>query len=112
MSKVLRRHVHVTNEDGATQVFRAGSTPAAWARKKITNPAAWADDTPAQADDDSGGDEPELPDDAPPRAGKGSGVDAWRTYATERFELDIAEDASRDDIVEAVAAAHAESDGS
>ena len=104
MSSTLRRHVHVTNDEGATEVFKAGSTPPAWAAKKITNPSAWEDGSDADDDDT---DDPVLPEDAPPLGGKGSGVDAWREYATSTFGLEVPDDAERDDIVSAVAAAHA-----
>ena len=102
MSKTLRRHVHVTNDEGATTVFEAGSTPPKWAAKKITNPSAWESDEPDQDDDQA------LPEDAPPLGGKGSGVDDWRDYAKSRFDLEFEEGTDRDDIVSAVAAAHAE----
>lgn len=38
---------------------------------------------------------------APPRAGRGSGVDAWKAYA-KGLGLDVPDDAQRDDIVELV----------
>ncbi|GAA3527816.1 hypothetical protein [Streptomyces osmaniensis] len=39
-------------------------------------------------------------DEAPPRSGRGSGVEAWRAYA-EQHDLDVAADASREDIIAA-----------
>ncbi|MFG2468722.1 hypothetical protein ACGFXB_25150 [Streptomyces canus] len=67
---------------------------------------AWADDS------DESGDEPDrvgfvdpnarraTTGEAPPRSGRGSGVDAWRAFA-EQHELDVAPDASREDIIAA-----------
>lgn len=67
---------------------------------------AWADDS------DEGGDEPDrvgfvdpnartaTTDEAPPRSGRGSGVEAWRAYAA-RHDLDVPADASREDIIAA-----------
>lgn len=107
MSKTLRRHVHVTNDEGATTVFEAGSTPPGWAAKKITNPAAWESDEPDQDSEDDAN--PDLPEDAPPLGGKGSGVKAWREYAKSKFDLEFEDDTDRDDIVSAVATAHADS---
>lgn len=43
---------------------------------------------------------PTGPAEAPPRSGRGSGVEAWRAYA-EQNDLDVAEDASREDIIAA-----------
>ena len=37
----------------------------------------------------------------PPRSGKGSGVEAWREYATS-LGVEVADDATRDDIIAAV----------
>lgn len=44
--------------------------------------------------------EPKAPE-PPARSGPGSGVDAWRAYA-EQIGLEVADDASRDDIIAAV----------
>ncbi|MFB7594296.1 hypothetical protein [Streptomyces sp. NPDC056160] len=41
---------------------------------------------------------------APPRSGRGSGVDAWRAFA-EQHEVEVAADASREDIIAACEAA-------
>ncbi len=49
----------------------------------------------------------EVPE--PPRGGAGSGVEAWREYAT-RTGVEFDEDASRDDIVAAVDLAREEAD--
>lgn len=39
--------------------------------------------------------------DEPPRAGRGSGVEAWATYA-KSLDLDVPDDATRDEIIELV----------
>ncbi|MEU0675474.1 hypothetical protein ABZ330_21785 [Streptomyces sp. NPDC006172] len=49
---------------------------------------------------DSGGTTTE----APPRSGRGSGVEAWRTFA-EQHDVDVAADASREDIIAAAESA-------
>ncbi|MFF3190553.1 hypothetical protein [Streptomyces misionensis] len=41
---------------------------------------------------------------APPRSGRGSGVDVWREFA-EQHDVEVAADASRDDIIAACEAA-------
>lgn len=60
-----------------------GSNPPKEVAEKISNPAAW-DTEGAEA--------------TPPRAGAGSGVEAWRRYA-EGQGVDVPEDASRDEII-------------
>jgi hypothetical protein len=70
---------------------------------------AWADDDqddggtvgftdPADGDQGNGGEGGGV--EAPPRSGRGSGVEAWRTFA-EQNALDVADDASREDIIAA-----------
>ncbi|EST22776.1 hypothetical protein [Streptomyces niveus] len=67
---------------------------------------AWTDVTEVEDDlddqDDAGGGSPES--DPPPRSGRGSGVEAWRTFA-EQHDVEVAADASREDIVAACEAA-------
>lgn len=41
---------------------------------------------------------------APPRSGRGSGVEAWRVFA-EQHDVEVAADASREDIIAACEAA-------
>ncbi|BDH04900.1 hypothetical protein [Streptomyces seoulensis] len=43
-------------------------------------------------------------DEAPPRSGRGSGVEAWRVFA-EQHDVEVAADASREDIIAACEAA-------
>jgi hypothetical protein len=49
---------------------------------------------------DSGGAPSDVVGSAPPKAGPGSGVEAWRTYATDNG-VEVAEDASRSEVIEA-----------
>jgi hypothetical protein len=53
--------------------------------------------TPTGAGDGSG-------DEAPPRSGRGSGVEAWRAYA-EQHDVEVAAEASREEIIAACEAA-------
>ncbi|MFJ2249440.1 hypothetical protein [Streptomyces sp. NPDC087862] len=55
---------------------------------------AWVDD----------GDQAPALSGAPPRSGRGSGVDAWRAFA-EQHDVEFAADASREDIIAACEAA-------
>ena len=68
---------------------------------RITNPKAWEGgvlpEAPAPVAKESA-----LP--PPPKSGKGSGVDEWRTYA-ELVGVEVAADAGRDDVVAAVESA-------
>lgn len=78
------------------------------APRGVSNPAAldagaWAVDSldPAHA---STVHSDEVPGGPPPRNGAGSGRDAWKAYA-DTLGLEVADDATRDDIVAAVEAA-------
>lgn len=42
-----------------------------------------------------------APPSAPPRAGRGSGIEAWKTYA-EAIGVEVPDDAQRDDVIELV----------
>jgi hypothetical protein len=68
--------------------------------EQITNPAAWGEGTA----DDAG--TPAAADGPPPRAGAGSGTDAWKAYAAS-FDppVEVADDAKRDDIIAAIESA-------
>jgi hypothetical protein len=61
---------------------------------------AWADDDSDQVveseQDPGGGGQDDV--EAPPRSGRGSGVEAWKAFA-EQHDVEVDEDASRDDIV-------------
>lgn len=63
-----------------------------WAEDAITNPAAFADDS------DTAGDGP------PPKSGRGSGVEAWKSYAA-THDVDVPDDASKDDVIAALESA-------
>lgn len=82
----LNTHVHVRDSAGVNHVFAPDSNVPAWAVEAITNPDVWeAGDTIV----------------APPRAGKGSGADAWRQHA-EQLGITVPEDATRQDIIDMV----------
>ena len=130
----LNTHVHVQHPERGTVVFGPDDPVPDWAAEAITNPDVW-DDAPDVEDDevatepsdvsdtepsDGSGDGPaetsdteetDEPEDVggqpspPPRNGPGSTRDAWFAYATKVLELDIADDADRDDIMAAVDAA-------
>ncbi|MFI7239670.1 hypothetical protein [Streptomyces cyaneofuscatus] len=73
---------------------------------------AWGDEhgpetvqfTDPDAAKQPGGGTPPTEVEAPPRSGKGSGIDAWREFA-ERQDLEVPAEASRDDIIAACEAA-------
>lgn len=83
MARTLRRTVV---SGGVT--YPAGTAATAELSKAISNPRAWDGEAESEK---SGAEEP-------PRSGRGSGEDAWRTYAT-GLGIDVPEDAGRDDIV-------------
>lgn len=85
---VLAANVAMRNpETGAVEVFVSGAVPPDWVAEAISNPDLW------QADEDTS--------EAPPKAGKGSGRQAWVAYA-EAQGLGVDEDMSRDDIIERI----------
>jgi hypothetical protein len=96
MSRRLIAYVHV---DGVA--YGPDSKIPAGVAKKIGD-HAWTDADQDEAADDGG--QSTTGDEAPPRSGRGSGVDAWRAFA-ERHELDVAADASREDIIAAAESA-------
>lgn len=101
----LAAYVHVRDLAGRTAVFGPGDDVPAWARKQITNPKAWGVVEPA----DSSQAEVSAPAgvgviEAPPRSGRGSGVEAWRAFA-ERKGVDVDQDATREDVIAACEAA-------
>lgn len=96
--KKLNTYVHAfeVTEDGGpgrSQQFGPGDEVPGWAREVITNPKVWdgEDDEPAEDSD-----EPE-----PPRHGKGSGLEAWRTYAS-GLGVELEDGMTRDDVIAAV----------
>jgi hypothetical protein len=97
MSRRLVSYVHV-----AGQVFGPDDkVPAEYAA--MIGDHAWVDDEAGAEDevDDGSGD---GRDGVPPRAGRGSGKEAWAAYAAEH-EVEVADGASRDDIIAACEAA-------
>lgn len=107
--KQLVAHVHVRDLAGRAVAFGPGDGVPTWARKQISNPKAWGEGEPAEpaptSPPTSAGDgEGEGSLEAPPRSGKGSGVEAWRAFA-ERKGVDVDQDASREDVIAACEAA-------
>lgn len=120
---VLRTHVHVQDQHGKRHVFGPDDDVPDWAQAKINNPKAWevppehsaASPTPADpAGSGTGGPTapapthpvptdpvppgPVLPGPAPtppPLSGRGSGAEAWATYAAETG-VDVPAGASRE----------------
>lgn len=91
MARTLAYTVYIKGPDGKTVPVLAGSEEPAWAKGKIGDHAF-----------DAGDDSDEMG--PPPRTGKGSGLAAWATYAAAHgIELD--DDATKDDIIDALAAA-------
>lgn len=107
MARRLAAYVHVADEGGENHVFGPDDKLPAWAVKAITNPKAWAEDEGDDPDVD-GGDGGQNGPVEPPRAGKGSGVEAWLAYAKE-IGVTVADGAGRDDVIAAVDAAAAAS---
>lgn len=90
MEPRLARTVWVTPPGGVRRVrLPAGSNPPEWAWPLITNPAAWAVAPVADVTDVDG---------PPPLHGKGSGRDAWASYA-ESHGVHVAPEATRADII-------------
>lgn len=106
MSKTLATAVHITDESGIVHSFLPGTKPPKWAREKITNPKAWAEESSDEtveepAEQPDAGEEPSGS--IPPKSGRGSSAEAWRAYA-ESNDFDVDDDVSRDDIIAALAA--------
>lgn len=95
MGSKLAAFVHVHDENGETHVFGPEDSVPGWARKAITNPAAWA------AGDDEDGDA------APSRPAKNAGKDKWAAYA-QSIGVDLTGvDDNKDAVVTAVEAKEA-----
>lgn len=101
MTRKLNTFVHVHDENGAAQIFGPSDDLPDWAANAITNPDVWADRGEAAPVD-----EPEAPvgDGPPPKGGGGSGAPAWREYAA-KHNVEVADNASRDDVIAALDAA-------
>lgn len=110
MDRQLNTYVHVRRPDGSAAVFGPEDTVPDWARQAITNDSVWATEAPAVQDEalietPVDGDEVEdvPPIEAPPRGGPGSGRAEWETFASS-IGLDVDDDMSRDDIIDAIEA--------
>lgn len=92
-----KKLVTYVNVDG--QVYGPDDDVPADIAKEITNPKAWG-----EGSTDAAG--TAASDGPPPRSGKGSGIDAWTAYAAS-FDppVEVADDASRDDVIAAIEAA-------
>ena len=89
MSK-LNTFVTVHSADGDSITFGPDDELPTWAEKAISNPNVW-DEAPEAQTEETGA------DGEPPRAGAGSGLDAWKTYAAAQG-IEVPEDAKREDI--------------
>ena len=99
MSRRLIAYVHV---DGVA--YGPDSKVPADVAKRIGD-HAWTTDSDEAADEQpAGGGQSPSTVEAPPRSGRGSGVDAWRAFA-EQHDLDVDADATREDIIAAAEAA-------
>jgi hypothetical protein len=105
----LTTTVYVVDPDGRNRPFGPGADLPDWAVTQISNPDVWDGHVPDHlAQPAKGGEGARQGDEvsaqkgggqAPPRAGKGSGRDAWAAYAAERG-VQVDDDASRDDIID------------
>lgn len=96
MAGKLAGFVHVHGPNGS-RVFGPDDEVPADVAKLVTNPKAWAV-VPEPEQGPTG--------EAPPRSGPGSGVEAWKAYAA-AVGVNVAEGASRDDVIAAVDTASA-----
>ena len=88
-------HVHVTSKDGTKRAWlQPGDEVPSWARLDKRNLQQATEDTGSGTAASSDG----VPQ--PARAGKGSGIDAWRAFA-ESKGVGVDSGMSRDDIVAA-----------
>lgn len=97
----LNTYVHVDGEWYGPD----DDVPAAAARRIGAH--AWADadqDADTGPADDGQAPTPTSAGEAPPRTGRGSGVEAWRTFA-EQHGVKVDEDMNRDEIIAAAEAA-------
>lgn len=102
MGKKFTAFVHVDNGDGKSQVFSPGEPMPEWAEEHVKNPKVWSDDGKSPAKE-----APQADPVEPPRSGPGSSKDAWVEYARSRG-VEVADDATREDIFAAVDAARGE----
>lgn len=100
----LAAYVSVAQPNGTFEHFGPDDEVPAWAAAKITNPAAWAEPPTAVGVPSAATAEGTPTPEPPPRGGPGSGAAAWRAYA-DQLGVTVADDAGRDDVIDAVAAA-------
>lgn len=98
MGRRLERTVTLADPvTGVPVTYLAGDDVDDETAARITNPKAWQSDSPEESSAAS-------EDGEPPRSGKGSGIDAWRTYAAS-VGVEHDDDATKQDIIDAVDAA-------
>lgn len=90
--------VYLTDSDGAVVAVKPGGDIPSWA--KVTNPYVLG-----TGSEESVADAPEevadTPAGPPPKAGKGSGEAAWRSYAEDKG-VDVSGAEGRDDIIDLI----------
>jgi len=108
MGRRLVENVIVADESGGAFLCSAGLVEAdlpGWAVEQIQNPNVWVEDAaPAAAPVDPAAAVVDEGDAPPPKSGPGSAKAAWVAYA-QSHGVEVEDDATRDDIVAAVAAA-------
>ena len=92
MAKTLVVHTHAIDENGRPVHFAPGDPVPTWAAKQLTNPKLYGGE-PAESQEPSG-------NQAPPRSGRGSNIDAWRRFA-EQNGVEYDTHASREEIIAA-----------
>lgn len=110
MSKKLATAVHLTDDSGVVHSFLPGQTVPKWARKRITNPKAWAADDEATDDtsiDEAGSEDDDQStddqSDASEIPSKAASTAAWAEYA-DKNGFEVEEGTSRKDIIAALEA--------
>lgn len=117
MAGRLRSSVVVRHPELGVKILPAGSVLPDWAAGLVSGRLLLVEGSVAEAltgqptqpvppsTDDGNPPEPkstELPPvTAPPRAGRGSGLEPWRSYA-EFLAIEVPDDAQRDDVIELV----------
>lgn len=93
----LASHVVVRDDNDEAHTFGPDDEVPGWAVTRITNAKAWeGGEVPTTASSSTDG--------PPPKAGRGSSEDAWRSYAAAN-DVDVSGAEGRDDIVAACEAA-------
>lgn len=106
--KKLVAHTYAMNDKGRAVWFRPGDTVPDWAAGQLTNPKLYEDTGPDAEEagpgdtGDTGG--TQVGGDPPPRSGRGSGLEAWGSFA-QANGVGVDSDMARDDIIAACEAA-------